>query len=237
MKKLLVSAIVAFAGMIAFSSCDPTELFNEISGDASVVVTVPTADSESIYTDGQTLSFTSCLTDFVVVDSASSLNNVFLAAYVNLMESSVLETPYMGWSLNDTLPGTYTLQCPINNENIFNINPNNLLTQEAGLNIFVIMASEEAYYLAKGGQISLTDYPGLGRCATGSFDNVQCYYITSAKVNHLKELYEAAEAGDLDAAQYLSTLDLDEYFETVAINGNFNGRRIAITELLNTMGE
>lgn len=237
MKKIFISAFVAVAGMMAFTACDPSELLNEISGDATVTVAVANADSESFYTDGQTLDFTSCLTDNLIDDSTNSINAIFLAAHVNLMESTTIEAPYMGWSINDTVPGNYTLQSPFNADDILTFNPESLLTHASGTNMLVIMASENAYYVAKGGQISLTTYPSMGKCATGSFDNIQCYYVPGAKVDYLKDQYDAAMAGDMDAAQYLSNLNLDEYFETITINGNFNGRRIAIEELLNSIAE
>lgn len=232
MKKLLFSAMALFAAM-ALVSCDPSEIVDSISGNVSLTASCEGVDN--LYADGQTLSFSSSVTD-LVVDSATA-EMLFLSANINLTESDAsIAAPYLGFVIADTATGTYQIDNVMTPENIARFTPQNFLTSVTGNNVFVLVANDTTLYIAKEGSITLTSYPSVMlETAEGTFNNVKCYYATDSRMAYIKNLLNDANAGDPAAIATLATLNVEELFPTVTFNGTFSSRRMVIETLLESM--
>lgn len=232
MKKLLFSAMALFAAM-SLVSCDPSEIVDSISGNVSLTISCEGVDNH--YTDGQTIDFSSSVTD-IITDSALA-EMVFLGANINLTESNAsIAAPYLGFVVADTVIGTYQIDNVMTPENIATFAPQSLLTNLSGNNVFLLIASDTSFYLAKAGSITLSDYPSIViEPANGTFNNVQCYYVTDSKMAYIKNLLNDANAGDPAAIATLATLNIDELFPTVTFNGTFSSRRMIVQTLLDNL--
>lgn len=235
MKKFFYAAVLMVAGF-SFTSCDPDEMFDivdEISGSVSLTITCPGV--ENTYTDGQIITFTSCVAD-AFMDSINQLHNVCLAANVSLADADLtIGAPYMGFQVNDSVAGTYQIENIITKENIINFTPVEFIDNKTGSNTFALVSTDTTCYIAKSGSINITAYNGYGQLVEGRLDNVVAYYITLSKVEYLANLYDAATSGDASAIATLATINLDTYFDQVTFNGNFSSRRMAVSRLLESL--
>lgn len=226
---------MALIASLSLVSCDPEEIVNAISGNVSLTVSCEGVDN--LYTDGQTLAFSSSVTD-VITDSATA-EMIFLGANINLTESDAsIAAPYLGFVIADTVTGTYQIDNVMTAENIAKFTPQNFLTTVTGNNVFVIVASDTSLYIAKEGSLTLTSYPSvMFETAEGTINNVKCYYATDSKMAYIKNLLNAANAGDAAAIATLASINVEELFPTVTFNGSFSSRRMIVQTLLDSLNE
>lgn len=223
------------AGCSFFASCGLDEFFHEVVGNATLSVTE--SDNEDMFAKGSEISFSSCVTDMLLVnDTIKTPATIYLGAKINLLQAMGLtEPPYMVLKLQDTIPGIYSITNQITMENVMNINTEEILNNFADANIFALYSNDTVLCVAKSGEAEILTYEKAGKLCNTNLKNVVCYCITPSKVEYLKGLQDAAEDGDMAASQELNSVDFDTLFPTITLNGEVNGRRMIIYSLIESI--
>lgn len=217
MKKLRMAAC-ALACMMTLVACDP-EL---ISGTATL--TVSNSSAATFYEDGAEVSLTSSVNDCYLADSGK-VNNIILSANMDLANTNKVAEPYMGISLNDTAVQSYTINNVVTTDIIRSLTVSGILTQLSDANLLVVAPNDTCFYVSKAGSITLNEFPAYGSMVSGTCNNVTAYFITVSQVEALRAMSDAE----------IANVNLDNYFATVTLNGEFNSRRLQVADLIEDM--
>ena len=141
MKRKIYSLVGAIVCIAMFSACDPS-WFGEILGSANL--TVSNSSAETAYADSSDVKFSSSVVDYV--QTGDTINNIFICANIDLMDANVVVEPYCGFQLTDTVCRTYPIALPLTLSDFNTFDAGQLLTALGDTNIFVMAASDSAWY-------------------------------------------------------------------------------------------
>lgn len=230
MKK--ISIILAMACSVMFYSCD---LMNTVLGTASIVITDANGGTyyapEGPATD--TIDFSSCVCDVIPIED-SSRSFLSLGANIDLTNNEKVSFPFIGVLLNDTVVGNVTLTT-LSNQILYRMSMGSVLTSLSDYNVLALAACDTAWYLSNGGTVSINKFQGNGLLCEATFSNVQMKYITKHDIDYLSDLMDRAEAGDATAIAQLALFNIDTYFPTVTLSGDYSARRMNIMKLVSNL--
>ncbi len=230
MKAKIIILACSFLCATTFTSCD-LNFLETILGNSTL--TVSESSAPTFYADSTDVHFSSCINDWADLDSISSY--MMIAAKIDLQSSDIIETPYMATAFNDTVPQSYTIECPLVLDSFVNFNVSKLLNAIEGHNLFVLAASDTCWYVGYNGTITFDQYPAVGLSMNCDFNNVQAYYITQSDIDYLEELIEAVKDGDITATETFRTLTVDNLFEHVTFNGAAMSRRCPVGSIIESI--
>lgn len=244
MKKTLSILAVAVAMAFGFTACE-----DDFGLLGSITLTASNANGEQPYADGQTFDFHSAICNVNVSDVhiqydslgidttiTGSLGSVFVGLTENLLSADDFDNltyPLVGINLRDTVVGTYQFGYPVNWELIELIdttNYNRMITDGIAVagqlgNLFVVAASDHAFYLAVNGNINITSFGGNGETVNGTINNMVCIYITRDHLQNLMAL----------TAEQRNAINPATEFPTITFNGNMESRRASIQTVMQAL--
>lgn len=253
MKRTIRNIALPFALLFTLTSCEGFD-WGGLLGDTELLGHVRLVASDAgegqYYADGDTISFMSTICNVnsesiditidtldVTVDTSLDVNpgTLFVGTEQNLLTGDVanITFPFIGINLNDTIEQTYTIDCPLDNIDLWNLldtadiasaltsAPN---AQNPFNNLFVIVLSETEYYIAYSGSIEITDFQDLNGLVKGNI-NVQAAYLTNSMIDELGEMSPIE----------LANIDVDTYFRTITFTGEVSSRRTDITEVIESL--
>lgn len=245
MKKTLSVIAVAVALAFGFSACDGEDL--GLLGH--ITLTTSNAIGDQAYTADSTFEFHSaiCNANFsnvaIHIDSLDidtvlngSLGAVFVGLTDNLLsadEFTNITFPLCGINLRDTVPGTYNFTYNIDWSFVEMIDTTSLnkmitsgLAQAGNLgNLFTVVASENAFYVAVAGNINVTEFGGNGSLVKGSINNLMCIYVTR---DHLETLMAMPQS-------QRESINMLTEFPFITFNGNMESRRASIQTVMQAL--
>lgn len=222
-RNLLFGSMAAFA--MLFSACETDVSFNNdvvadgLLGNASMVVT-----GDGYYNSGDTINFSSSITDVFVADNGLHAT-IAVCAHVDLMNADVVEYPFMGFQLNDTTTGVYSLDSLLTADRLLTFNADSLkalISAPCDYNFVVVAVSDTAWYMTTNGSITVSQYGTMGNDVVGTINNAGAYYFTEGDVERFKD--------DLESG--IDNLILFNYLHPVTISGSFTCRRAAVINRL-----
>lgn len=230
MKK--ISIVLALVCTVMFFSCD---LFQTILGSSTL--TLNDANGGTYYSpDGpstETINFSSCVCDVISIND-SSRNFLSLGANIDLTKAELVDFPFVGFLLNDTVVGDVNLTT-ITNSILYNLNVGSLLTTIPNFNVIALAANDTAWYISNGGSIHIISFNGNGLLCEASFDNVPMKYITKHDVEYISDLMDRAQSGDATAIAELALFNIDSRYPTVTLSGEYSARRMNIMKLVGNL--
>lgn len=231
MRKKVLFGCIILSLAFAMTSCDGLNLnsiFNpeeELVGNASIVIT---RNNDGVI-EHDSIHFTSSLVDvfdFADVDSTlgEGYSTIDISANVNLSEANVsLAFPFMYVRLDDSTAKSYTMDTILTIDLLNGLDFAklvNVLANPDGGNMVLIAENDSCWYISHAGEFVVTRYPTVGNIVEGTFNNVEAWYVTQAKINELND--------DIQNYNFAHLGDLNYYFPRVTINGNINSRRWSI---------
>ena len=246
MKKTLSFIAVAMVLAFGFSACE-----EDLGLLGRITLTTSNAIGDQAYANDQTIEFNSaiCNANFsnvaIHIDSLDidtvlngNLGAMFVGLTQNLLSADDFGTityPLCGINLRDTVAGTYTFSYDINwnlVEQISNTTINKMITDGMAQsnqmgNLFVVAASETAYYVAVGGNINISEFSGNGGLVKGTVNDVTCIYVTS---DHLETLMAMP-------ASQRESINLLTEFPLVTFNGSLESRRASIQTVMQALDD
>ena len=246
MKKTLSVIAVAVALAFGFSACDGEDF--GLLGHINLTASNP-CFGEQAYIDGQEFEFHSAIcnanfsnvtihNDSLGIDTTlnGSLGAVFVGLTDNLLSADDFNNityPLCGINLRDTVVGTYNFTYNIDwsfIESIDTTSLNTLITSGLAVsgslgNLFAVVASENAFYVAVAGNINVTEFGGNGSLVKGRLNNLVCIYVTREHLNVLREM----------PASQRASLNLLTEFPMITFNGNMESRRASIETVMQAL--
>ncbi len=244
MKKTLSLIAVAVALAFGFSACD-----EDLGLLGHITLNTSNAIGDQPYTNDQQFDFHSAIcnanfsnvtihNDSLGIDTVinGNLGAVFVGLTQNLLSAddfSNITFPLCGINLRDTVTGTYTFAYNVDwsfVEQIDTTSLNKMITtgmaQSSQMgNMFVVAASETAFYMAVTGNINVTEFGGNGSLVKGTINNMLCIYVTR---DHLETLMA------MPASQRASINLLTE-FPMITFNGTIESRRASIQTVMQAL--
>lgn len=222
----------------------------ELLGHVRLVVSE--ADEGQVYADGDTVRFMSTIcnvngdsvdiqidTSDITIDTSLATNpgTLFIGTEQNLLTGGVanITFPFIGINLNDTTEGSYAIDCPLTNTDLWNhldtADLTTVLTSSHDSpspisNLFVIMLSETEYYIAYSGIIEITDFQDLNGLVKGDI-TVEAAYLTNSMIDELCAM----------SPFELAAIDIDTYFRTVTLTGEVSSRRTDISQVIESLNQ
>jgi hypothetical protein len=233
MKKITLFGVVVTMAMM-MASCDDLNLNNlfsdddvlgDIIGNATVVISRNGAEGPQ--TDS--IRFISSITDVFDVTvgdmkSEQGASTIDISANVELNDANVeLEFPFMYFRLGDTVSGVYPMDTIVTLDLLQGLNFERLvdvLADPAGGNMVLIAENDSCWYITYSGNLTVAQYPTVGKLVEGTFNGIGAWYITQSKVNELNDDINNYNLAHID--------DLEYYFPRVTLTGNFSSRRWAL---------
>ncbi|MBQ8704604.1 MAG: hypothetical protein IJ524_09565 [Bacteroidales bacterium] len=245
-KSILVLAVAAMCAF-SFSACD--ELGDlDLVGHINLTATNPTG-GEQAYADSTELAFKSAMSnvniDSVYIDAGEyagtydlHAGTVMVGTTQTLISNDVanITFPLCGINLRDTVVGTYTISCPVDDFGFFEYlnaaDVNTLITTgleiggELG-NLFAVAVSEDAFYIGYSGSINISAYGRneLSR-VEGTVNNVDAIYVTVSQLEALMNMPASERPSDLAA-----------YFPHITFNGAISSMRADISTVIDALNE
>lgn len=247
MKKTLSVIAIAVALTFGFSACEEIEnlgLLGNITLTAS-----NTLGTDQPYEAGQTFEFQSAIcnahladvhiqNDSLGIDTVlnGELGTVFVGLTENLLSAEDFDNisfPLVGINLRDTVVGEYAFTYNIDwsfVEQIDTTSLNKMITSglavSSGLgNVFVMAASETAFYVAISGNINISEFGGNGSLVRGTLNNVFCIYVTRAHLETLRAMPPSQR----------NTINLISEFPSIVFNGTMESRRASIETVMQAL--
>ncbi|MCQ2300195.1 MAG: hypothetical protein MJZ81_08750 [Bacteroidales bacterium] len=221
MKKVLVALCTVCA--LAFTACeegDLSQILSVVTGNAEL--TVASADAGTSHQTNDQIKFSSAVANAINENNIAC--TIIIGANLDLTKVDELTYPYFGVNFTDTVAATYTFPA-VNQQLMTSFIGANIITKASETNLLVIAESDTSWYLSTGGSAQITEWANFGQTMKGNFNNVKMYYVTKTKLE---------EVQNLTAVQWLTT-NLDDYFKSMTINGNFNCRRMDIQNIIANM--
>lgn len=245
MRKKVFLMATAIACMFGFASCDDLNIEKlteaDVIGHINIYASNPTNTDkgDQYYANGDSTNFKSalCNVNFTYEDEISiDAGSVFVGTENNLLTSTdgvEITLPLIGINLRDTVPGSYEVNCPVNQisffEHLDTVNWMSLITtnnSELG-NVVVIPTSESAMYIAYNGTIDIEQFQQMGSLVKGTINNVHAVYVTLDDVEALMALDETVR----------KQIDLINNFPQITLNGVISCRRANIGEIITALDE
>lgn len=247
MKARFILLAVAMSCALAFTACDVEEfiketvnnIVDEISGDLTLTASNPNYGTQP-YAEGDTVGvpFVACGTD-------SAAGHLRFAGIQGKLENGVLDAtnfPVFTIGLTDSLAGNHSINYSLGEVSAIISNDwNDIATGSGNSNIFILAVDKDNYYISTSGIVTIDSVGQVGDKAAGSLNNVTCSYISSEKVDNIRNLISLSTDPNLDPAtrlsyaDSLSNIDPDTYFPTIVFNGRFNATRTNITKYMNAI--
>ncbi len=231
MKSKIIVLACSLLAAISFSSCEDFGFLETILGSSNL--TVSESSAPTFYTDSTEVHFSSCINDCVDTDSLFSY--MMIAAAIDLQSSEVVEAPYLAVAFRDTVPQTYTIECPLTIDSFATFNAGKLLNTIEGHNLFVMAASDTCWYVGYEGTAEFDAFPASGMTMDATFTNVKAYYVTQSTVEYLEDLVERMNNFEQDAIDEFSSLTLDNLFAHVTFNGSAHSRRAPLAGIVSSI--
>lgn len=255
MKRTIRNIALSLATIITLSSCEGFD-WGGLLGDTELLghvrLVVTDAGEGQYYADGDTLKFMSTICNVngdrldinidtmdVTVDTGFAINpgTLFIGTEQNLLSGDIanITFPFIGINLNDTIEKNYTINCPLTSIDLWNhLDTADITTVLTGVtdtespisNLFVIMLSENEYYIGYSGNIEITDFQDLNGLVKGDI-TVQAAYLTTSMIDAL---------GAMSPLE-LASLDIDTYFRTVTFTGEISSRRTDISQVVESLNQ
>lgn len=223
-KKVLFGSIAAVA--MLFSSCetevgvDDGPIAEGLMGNASIVVT----GNNGYYNSGDTVNFTSGITDVFVADNGYHAT-IAVCAHIDLMDADVVDYPFMGFQVSDTTTGIYQLDSLLTVERLMTFNADSmkaLISAPSSFNFVVIACSDTSWYMTTSGSLTISQYGEMGYNTVGTINNANAFYFTQSDVDSFNAALESGA----------DNLVLFNYLKPATINGTFSCRRAAVINRL-----
>lgn len=240
-KTILFAAAVAL--MTAFTACNPETFVKEVidENDGEMVLTASNASAgDQAYSSGNSVSFQA-----VLCDADSGKNSIRFVGMANKLTERVEGNTYpiFGMNLQDSSLSNYTIDFPLNNPDfLLSLDWTSMLTGDNNMNIMIVATSDDAYYIATEGTITIGTFGQVASQVTGSINGVTCKYVTNSKIEYIRGLKERIARGAADpvnygadaqeAAQELGAINFDTYFPSLVLTGNFSALRTGLSRYL-----
>lgn len=202
MKKrlLVIATTVAFA--FSFTACDEAGL-EDIINNSDIVghITLYTsqAGGNQAYGNGDTLNFKSavCNVKLDTLGATIEAGTLLVGTTDNILtteENANITYPLVGINLRGDTTGRYTVSAPVDQLDFFrqldSSDVMSMLVNGVDLgdyvgNIFMVAASEHAYYIGYEGTVQITEFGNEGALVKGNVTNVKCIYVLESQLEQL----------------------------------------------------
>ncbi|MBR6048919.1 MAG: hypothetical protein IKP83_02010 [Bacteroidales bacterium] len=246
MKTSFTLFAAAMAMMTAFTACNPEKFVKEVidENDGEMTLSASNASAgDQAYSDGNAISFQA-----VLCDADSGKNSIRFVGMANKLTERVEGNTYpiFGMNLLDTANTSFTINFPINDPDfLLALDWTTLLTGDNSMNIMVVATSNDAYYVATEGTITISSLGQVGAQVTGSINGVTCKYITNSKIEYIRGLKERIARGAANPSEYgadaqaaaaeLGAINWETYFPSLVLTGNYSSLRAGLSRYLNAI--
>ena len=243
-KRLTVLAAVA-ACVFGFASCEDLNIDKLIEADVvghiNLYASNPTNTDkgDQFYANGDSTIFRSALCNVnITLEDGNEIDAgaVLVGCEKNLLTANNeadITFPLIGVNLRDTVPGTYQINCPVDQISFFeHLDTANwmslITTNNISLgNIMVVATNENAMYIGYSGSIVIDQFSTMGTLVKGHINNVEAIYVTTDQLEALWEMDEAERAN----------VNLINNFPHITFNGEISSRRANVTDILEALDE
>lgn len=248
MKRIFLT--IAAVATIAFGLASCEGVLEGVLGGVQLKASDATA-GEQYYANGDSLNFNSSLCNVKFDTLSVQLDTLGLDSLIYDLDPGTImigstsglgldgeeveiNFPLFALNLRGDEAKKYNIYCPVDDlefyQAISDIDVNSLISsgltyKGEGINLFVVVVSEEAFYLGYAGDVNITKYGNEGSTVEGTVNNVKCYYVNIKKLEQLV---------DMEPAQ-LATIDIDSYFPQITFNGKLKSRRVNIDAVLDML--
>lgn len=243
-KRLTVLAAVA-ACVFGFASCEDLNIDKLIEADVvghiNLYASNPTNTDkgDQFYANGDSTIFRSALCNVnITLEDGNEIDAgaVLVGCEKNLLTANNeadITFPLIGVNLRDTVPGTYQINCPVDQISFFeHLDTANwmslITTNNISLgNIMVVATNENAMYIGYSGSIVIDQFSTMGTLVKGHINNVEAIYVTTDQLEALWDMDEAERAN----------VNLINNFPHITFNGEISSRRANVTDILEALDE